>query len=106
MVTFPYALGPADDWDPQGYNTTEEEAEDTLTPGMHFLDADGKEEEPVEGEEDAVVVEVADVDEVADASSYADQEKNPIEELDELANTVIASERDTIRYNDYADEEE
>ncbi|MFA6446917.1 MAG: hypothetical protein WCW31_01525 [Patescibacteria group bacterium] len=106
MVTFPFALGPADDWDPQGYNTTDEEAEDTLTPGMHFLDEEGKEEEPVEGEEDAVVVEVADVDEIADASSYADQEKDPIEELDELANTVIASERDTIRYNDYADEEE
>ena len=105
MVIFPYALGPADDWDPQGYNNTDEEAEDTLTPGMHFLEEDADKDEEIKDDEEAAEVIVEEV--IADdVTSYADQEKDPIEELDELANTVIESERDTIRYNDYADEEE
>ena len=106
MAPFPYSLGPNDDWDPQGYN---DEEEDTLLPGgMHLEEEDEADKEAevadVELEDGAVVEEELEVEAVP--GEFSDLEKDPIEELNELAENVIETERDSIRYNDFADEEE
>ena len=108
MVPLPFSVGPSDDWDPQGY---EEEEEDTLAPGMHVLDED--EEEEKEGEEvaeegvivDEEVEDEEDEDEEVDESGLEDLDKDPIEELDELENRVLETERATLRLSDFTDEE-
>ncbi len=104
MVPLPFSVGPSDDWDPQGY---EEEEEDTLAPGMHVLDED--EEEEKEGEdavvEEGVVVDEEAEDEEVDETGLEDLDKDPIEELDELENRVLETERATLRLSDFTDDE-
>lgn len=106
MVTLPYAVGPSDDWDPQGYN---DEEEDTLLPGGMHLEEDEKDAEA----DDLVDVELKEGDELEKTpdleeteSAFGELEKDPIAELEELAESVIENERDSIRYNDFAEEEE
>ncbi len=115
MVTLPYTLGPADDWDPQGY---EEEEEDMIAPGMHVLDEDEDEEEDLAVEDDPGLIEdpelaVLDEDEdeeeeeeeIDEESSFKDLEKDALEELDELEDLVLQSERETLKLTDFAEEE-
>lgn len=109
MVTIPYAFGPGDDWDPQGY---EEEEEDPLTPGMHLLDDDEEEDEDDENEYDEE--EMDDIDDPddeeddeddEDEDAYIDLQKSPLEELEELEDIVTRTERDSLRLSDFTDEE-
>jgi hypothetical protein len=116
MVTIPYTLGPADDWDPQGY---EEEEEDMIAPGMHVLDED-EDEEDLAVEEDPGLIEdpelavlddddddedEEDEDEIDEESSFKDLEKDALEELEELEDLVLQSERETLKLTDFAEEE-
>ncbi len=107
MVTLPFTIGPADDWDPQGY---EEEEEDILTPGMHVLDDD--EEDELEDDELDLEDDLAeDEDEEDDEEdedeedSYKDLEKDALEELEELEDLVLQSERETLKLTDFTEEE-
>lgn len=102
-------MGPSDDWDPQGY---EEEAEDTLAPGMHVLGEGDEDKEDDEVAEVAVIDPDAIVEEevvedipAVDESGLEDLDRNPIEELDELENLVLQNERATLRLSDFSDEE-
>jgi len=101
MVTIPYTLGPADDWDPQGY---EEEEEDTIAPGMHVLDEDEEDDLDEDGE---IALEDAEVDDedLDENSSLRDLEKDALEELDELEDLVLQSEKETLRLTDFNEEE-
>lgn len=99
MVTLPFTIGPADDWDPQGY---EEEEEDILTPGMRVLDEDEEDEEDLDEEE--VLEEVEDETDDED-SSLKDLEKDALEELEELEDLVLQSERETLKLTDFTEEE-
>ncbi|MFZ6015053.1 MAG: hypothetical protein ACOYUZ_01725 [Patescibacteria group bacterium] len=106
MVTLPFSIGPADDWDPQGY---EEEEEDTLAPGMHLMndededDDDLDDDEEIEDDEDADDEEGEDDEE--DELGFDGLEKNAIEELEELEDIVTRSERETLKLSDFTDEE-
>jgi hypothetical protein len=111
MVTIPYTLGPADDWDPQGY---EEEEEDLIAPGMHVLDEDDEDEEDLDLEEDpgltddpALEDDEDEEDEEApdEDSSYKDLEKDALAELEELEDLVLQSERETLKLTDFTEEE-
>ncbi len=109
MVPFPFSVGPSDDWDPQGY---EEEEEDTLAPGMHVLDDDEEETGDEAAVEEEAEVLGPDTDEEDDEEEEAEDEmgledldKDPIEELDELENRVLETERATLRLSDFSDDE-
>ncbi|MDF1496959.1 MAG: hypothetical protein P1P90_02770 [Patescibacteria group bacterium] len=112
MVTIPYTLGPADDWDPQGY---EEEEEDMIAPGMHVLDEDEEEEDDDElSDADAglvnepVLEDIEDEDEeeeIDEESSFKDLEKDALAELEELEDLVLQSERETLKLTDFTEEE-
>jgi hypothetical protein len=106
MVTIPYTFGPADDWDPQGY---EEEEEDTIAPGMHVLKDDGKDDD-LEDDTDAGLItkpveEEEDEEEIDEESSFKDLEKDALEQLNELEDLVLQSERETLKLTDYNEEE-
>jgi len=108
MVTpLPFTLGPSDDWDPQGY---EEEAEDALVPGMHILDDDEEDDEKDDDIDDPETVELSDDDDDEEDDEEEDQEyvfenKSAIEELDELEDIVLKSERETLRLSDFVEED-
>lgn len=103
MRPIPLALGPRiDDWDPQGYD--EEESEDTLAPGMHFLnDDEDEEDEDAEEENDIEVTEDSDEDDISVGAK--DLIRDPLEELDELENLVNQSDRETMRLSDFSEED-
>jgi len=112
MVTpFPYSLGPSDDWDPQGY---EDEEEDVLTPGMHVLDEDEEDDEDdiVSVDDDLEDEEAIEDDDEEDEDEEDDEDekfgienKSAIDELDELENLVLQTERETLKLSDFADED-
>jgi hypothetical protein len=110
MVTIPYTLGPADDWDPQGY---EEEEEDMIAPGMHVLEEDEEEDDDELADADAGLVNEPVLDDVVDeeeeemneGSSFKDLEKDALTELEELEGLVLQSERETLKLTDFTEEE-
>lgn len=105
MVTLPFAIGPVDDWDPQGY---EEEEEDILTPGMRVLDEDEEDAEDEDEEENLEAIEGDKADEndtAEEDSSIKDLEKDALEELEELEDLVLQSERETLKLTDFTEEE-
>ncbi len=109
MVTIPYTLGPADDWDPQGY---EEEEEDMIAPGMHVLEEDEEEEDDELADADAGLINepvLEDIEEeeeeIDEESSFKDLEKDALAELEELEGLVLQSERETLKLTDFTEEE-
>ena len=101
IINFSFT-GPSDDWDPQGYT---DEEEDVLAPGMHFMEE--------EVEPDALLVEeevIGDEVPIEADSEEEDEEsfelvKDPIKELDDLAQSILKNEHETLKYSDFSDDE-
>jgi len=102
MTAFPFSFGPTDDWDPQGYANTsdEEELEDELmNAGMTVKtdDTDDEDAAPVSVEEvvagDIEEKKADDEDKIYDEASL-----DPLAALDDLADQVNRTERETMRF--------
>ncbi|MFA6100290.1 MAG: hypothetical protein WC750_05505 [Patescibacteria group bacterium] len=97
MTPFPFVLGPTDDWDPQGYNDAEEELEDELMKaGMSEIKEEDV-EKPIEVlDEEAEAKEAEEVEEAKDV--FEDVALDPLAALDDLADQVNRTERETLRF--------
>ena len=102
--------GLVDDWDPQNYSDDEEE--DTIAPGMHFLDEDDETDEldPDLDEELPLEDEIAEEEEeeeeeVTLESELDNLDLDPLTELDILGEEILKKEKDSLRLTDYSDEE-
>jgi hypothetical protein len=106
MTPFPFAFGPTDDWDPQGYANDEEELEDELmTAGMSLKTEDEDEDEVAKVDEEAAVEgEADDEDEDEDDEEFEDAVQDPLAALDDLADQINKTERETLRFKGDFDE--
>ncbi|MHB8831005.1 MAG: hypothetical protein ACYC44_02740 [Patescibacteria group bacterium] len=106
MTPFPFSFGPSDDWDPQGYNKdNDEELEDELmTAGMSIKtdDVDDEDVPVVAVEEEVAGEDVEDKEEEVEA--FEDIALDPLAALDDLADQVNRTERETLRFKTDFDE--
>ncbi|MDD5725902.1 MAG: hypothetical protein PHC53_00615 [Patescibacteria group bacterium] len=106
MTPFPFSFGPSDDWDPQGYNKdNDEELEDELmTAGMSIKtdDVDDEDVPVVAVEEEAAGEDAEDKEEEVEA--FEDIALDPLAALDDLADQVNRTERETLRFKTDFDE--
>lgn len=105
MTPFPFVLGPSDDWDPQGYgNDVEEELEDELMKaGMSVKNEDEDEDE--EKIDDEVEEGKEDEDEDEEKTElFEDANLDPLAALDDLADQINRTERETLRFKADFDE--
>jgi len=108
MTPFPFSFGPSDDWDPQGYNKdNDEELEDELmTAGMSIKTDDVDDEDAavvVAVEEEPIGDDAESKDEVA-VEAFEDIALDPLAALDDLADQVNRTERETLRFKTDFDE--
>lgn len=108
MTPFPFSFGPSDDWDPQGYNKdNDEELEDELmVAGMSIKteDVDDEEAAPVVPVEDELIGEDVENKEEEKAEVFDDVILDPLAALDDLADQVNRTERETLRFKTEFDE--
>lgn len=107
MTPFPFSFGPSDDWDPQGYNKdNDEELEDELmTAGMSIKtdDVDDEDAKVAAVEEEPIGDDSESKDEVA-VEAFEDVALDPLAALDDLADQVNRTERETLRFKTDFDE--
>ncbi len=107
MTPFPFSFGPSDDWDPQGYNKdNDEELEDELmTAGMSIKtdDADDEDAAAAVAVEEEPIGEDAEDDE-EEVEAFEDVALDPLAALDDLADQVNRTERETLRFKTDFDE--
>ncbi len=105
MTPFPFVFGPSDDWDPQGYANDEEELEDELmTAGMSLKTEDEDEDEVKPEEEADAEKEDEDEDEEDEDEEFEDSNQDPLAALDDLADQINRTERETLRFKSDFDE--
>ncbi|MDD2785747.1 MAG: hypothetical protein PHS79_02520 [Patescibacteria group bacterium] len=107
MSPFPFTFGPSDDWDPQGYTngSEEEELEDELITAGMSVKTDDEDEDDVKPVEEAVDDEVnAVADDEEDAEEFEEVITDPLAALDDLADQVNRTERETLRFKGDFDE--
>lgn len=107
MSPFPFTFGPADDWDPQGYTngSEEEELEDELVTAGMTVKTDDELEEDVKPVEEGAEDEIESTDDEEEAKEgFEEIVTDPLAALDDLADQVNRTERETLRFKGDFDE--
>jgi Zn-dependent M16 (insulinase) family peptidase len=106
MTPFPFVFGPSDDWDPQGYANDEEELEDELMKAGMSLKNEDEEEDETKVEEEVAKAEGEkdDEEDEVEAEGFEDATQDPLAALDDLADQINRTERETLRFKGDFDE--